>query len=235
MSSHDNKFVLTYFPTRGRGETIRLLLEDQRLPYTNRHVQREEWGNLKQQLRSSPELRKRGPFGQLPMFEDETSGLNIVQSQAILRYLARRFNLYGKNEQEMIRCDIVEEALVDGNAELRQIAFDPNFDSRKDKFLADELSTRLNDLEFFFTLNPSKSDTYWVGNDVTFVDYFAWDYLDKVRTLSKEVLSKHPHLHQFWKSFPEVRPNLAQYLRSHRRANLVYPPNANFGNTPESS
>jgi glutathione S-transferase len=233
--SSNHKFVLTYFPIRGRAETIRLLLEDQKLSYTNKYVQGEEWGNFKQQLRSSPELRKKGPFGQLPMFEDEASGLSIVQSQAILRHLARTFNLYGKNEQDMIRCDIVEEALVDANTELSQSAFDPNFNSRKEKFLADNLSTRLNDLEFFFTLNPSKSDTYWVGNNVTFVDYFAWDYLDKVRTLSNDVLSKYPHLHQFWKSFPEVRPNLAQYLKSERRAKLVYPPNANFGNTPESS
>lgn len=233
MSNH--KFVLTYFPIRGRAETIRLLLEDQKLPFTNKHVQREEWDNLKQQFRTSPELRKKGPFGQLPILEDETSGLNIVQSQAILRHLARAHNLYGKNEQEMIRCDIVEEALVDANTELRQSAFDPNFNSRKEQFLANNLHTRLNDLEFFFTLNPSKSDNYWVGSSVTFVDYYAWDYLDKVRTLNMDVLSKYPHLHKFWKSFPEVRPNLAQYLKSDRRAKLTYPPNANFGNTPESS
>jgi glutathione S-transferase len=37
-------------------------------------------------------------FGQVPLLEID--GLNLVQTGAIVRYLARKYNLYGNNDKE---------------------------------------------------------------------------------------------------------------------------------------
>lgn len=51
------------------------------------------------------------PFGQLPLLQID--GLEIVQSQAIVRYLARRAKLQGTTAEEEVKCDMIAEAIRD--------------------------------------------------------------------------------------------------------------------------
>lgn len=51
------------------------------------------------------------PFGQLPLLQID--GIELVQSQAIIRYLASRANLQGKNREETAKCDMIAEAVKD--------------------------------------------------------------------------------------------------------------------------
>ena len=52
-------------------------------------------------------------FGQVPLLEfgDE----RLTQSQAITRYLARKFNLVGKDDLEAAHCDEVVDGVRDMN------------------------------------------------------------------------------------------------------------------------
>lgn len=50
-------------------------------------------------------------FFQLPMLAID--GLQIVQSQSINRYLARKCNLYGANAAEAVQCDMIADGIVD--------------------------------------------------------------------------------------------------------------------------
>ena len=52
-------------------------------------------------------------FGQIPIFRD--GDLELAQSGAILRYLARKHDLYGNNDQEAGLIDMIYE----GRNELR--------------------------------------------------------------------------------------------------------------------
>ena len=49
------------------------------------------------------------PFGQLPMLQID--GLEIVQSQAIVRYLARRGKLCGASPDEEMKCEVISETI----------------------------------------------------------------------------------------------------------------------------
>ena len=54
------------------------------------------------------------PYGMLPVLEED--GKPISQSNAIARYLARKYGLTGSNEWEAMQCDV----LVDTLGDLRQ-------------------------------------------------------------------------------------------------------------------
>lgn len=58
------------------------------------------------------------PFGTVPILEVE--GKTIGQSNAIARYLAKKYNLAGKNEWESLECDILIDTLSDVKQALTQ-------------------------------------------------------------------------------------------------------------------
>jgi glutathione S-transferase len=49
------------------------------------------------------------PFGQLPLLQID--GLELVQSQVIVRYLAKRGNMAGLNSADEIKCDMIAETI----------------------------------------------------------------------------------------------------------------------------
>lgn len=51
------------------------------------------------------------PYGMLPVLE--INGETIAQSNAVGRYLARKYGLAGKNEWESMLCDVLVDTLGD--------------------------------------------------------------------------------------------------------------------------
>ena len=58
-------------------------------------------------LRASGKL----PFDQMPLLE--ISGLNLSQSTAMIRYLARLGDLYGDSDTDAVWCDMIAGAVAD--------------------------------------------------------------------------------------------------------------------------
>lgn len=212
---------LTYFDVRGRAEVIRLLLEETGTAYTEHRVSIAEWPTLKATL----------AFGQLPLYEE--AGLVLNQSQAIYRHLARKFNLYGDNEQEMTRCDIVQETFVEAQLNIGGFFWNPEFAKLRDNYAAVELPALLDRLLKLFDLNTTNSG-YWVGERLSFVDFIAWHTLDYVRAFSRETLDRYENLARFRERISS-RPKIAAYLASSRRPATLTVAMASFGGTPETS
>ena len=112
--------VLHYFPARGRAEPVRLALA----------AAGQEWFEppvepiLSLYLYRS--LLESYPFRQLPRFVDGRGerAVDIAQSTAILRHVARRFGLYGADDYERAFADMVVEAAAgDLRARLREAWF----------------------------------------------------------------------------------------------------------------
>jgi glutathione S-transferase len=59
----------------------------------------------------------------------------LTQSLAILRHIARKNKLDGKDGQEKLRVELVEQQLVDNNMALGRICYDPNFETLKVDYL----------------------------------------------------------------------------------------------------
>lgn len=51
------------------------------------------------------------PFGALPVLEID--GRAVAQSNAVARYLARKYGLAGKDEWEELECDVLVDTLQD--------------------------------------------------------------------------------------------------------------------------
>lgn len=108
--------VLQYFPARGRAEPIRLALA----------YAQQEWfePDVNPIL---PIMRKQldgYTFRQLPRYIDEVnSKVDLVQSMAILRHIARKFQLYGVDEEETSFIDMVIDGVQDLRAKLKAFWF----------------------------------------------------------------------------------------------------------------
>jgi glutathione S-transferase len=213
--------LLTYFDIRGRAETVRLILEEAAAPYRERRVTVQEWPALK------PDLL----FGQLPIYEED--GEQILQSQAIIRHLARRHGLYGRDERERTRCDVVAESVNDAQFQIMTWFWSPEFHAQCAAWEKDALPDRLARLQQLLKQNGG-GDGFWVGSALTFADLLAWHYLDCVRAFSPPTLARFAKLLAF-KQRIETRPRIAQYLASSRRPSTVTVHMAPFGGTPETS
>lgn len=66
------------------------------------------------------------PYGHLPVLE--VDGQQIAQSNAIARYLARKYGLVGADEWEAMQCDVLVDSLGDlRTGELHGFIFFFNF------------------------------------------------------------------------------------------------------------
>lgn len=85
-----NKFTLTYFAGNGRAVIARAILSYGKANWTDKKMKYEEW----------PAIKKSGlcEFEQVPVLEHNNK--KLAQSLAIDFYLARHFNLMGKNSDE---------------------------------------------------------------------------------------------------------------------------------------
>eukprot|EP00274_Cyanoptyche_gloeocystis_P006125 CAMPEP_0196666418 /NCGR_PEP_ID=MMETSP1086-20130531/64500_1 /TAXON_ID=77921 /ORGANISM="Cyanoptyche gloeocystis , Strain SAG4.97" /LENGTH=216 /DNA_ID=CAMNT_0042003607 /DNA_START=78 /DNA_END=728 /DNA_ORIENTATION=+ len=199
------KVVLTYFPLKARLGVIVLLLEDQQIPYEFDPVERAKWPEMKQKGLEDGTL----PFGQVPQLKD--GDLYLVQSLAILRYLARKHGLYGKDSVEAAKCDMYAEGITDLRNDAMKL-----FYSDLPKAIEDIKATTFPKHGAYFEgiLNRGGTD-YLVGNTVTFADYMLVDLLENLTEVAPEILEPFPLLKAYYNRF-QARPHLVAYRASGR-------------------
>jgi glutathione S-transferase len=213
--------TLTYFNIRGRAEVIRLILEATATPYRERRISEQEWAAVKPGM----------PFAQVPVYEE--GDLVIPQSHAIYRHLARKHGLYGKDERERIRCDIVEEVFVDAQNTLGGFFWSARFHELRAEFERTTLQALMLRLEQLFMQNDD-GQGYWVGGALSYVDFCAWHFLDYVRPFSQRTLEQFERLNAF-KQRVAALPRISAYLASERRPPTLTVSPAPFGGSPETS
>lgn len=163
--------VLTYFPSRGLAELVRVLLSVAGVAYEQRFV-----GDRAPEL--LPALKASGvlAFGAVPLWED--GSLSLVQSDAILRHLARAHGLYGATASDAARCDEQHEGVRDVRAQLGRLRGAAPADVAGLRAeLADAVLPRwLGHFERRLT-----GRTWLVGDAVTYADLSLWLLLETLR------------------------------------------------------
>jgi glutathione S-transferase len=197
-------YRLLYFPIRGRGEQIRLMLHAAGQAYEDVPIKRERFLELKQ------EGPKTLSFGSLPMLED--GDFRLAQGVAILGYLARKHGLCPADLQAAARAD----AIAMGAEDLRSKAFTlfgDGADEKQAAFVAGDWQSRwLPSLEGLLKLNGDSG--FFVGNSLTHADIAVWDALDLVLSKVKgATLDGNPALQAFRERIAQ-HPTLAPYLQS---------------------
>lgn len=213
--SQSPQYELLYFPIRARAEQIRLLFHFSGTPFVDTGVT--DW----------PSLKAKTPLGQLPILIDRSGGdgeaeLVLPQSQAIVRHLARKLNLYGENLREHALADVVSETVQDIRAKFVSVAFAARMGSTPEtieKYWSEVLPHSLALLEKLLSRSTQPAAGYFVGAKPTYADLLVFDLLDGNLTMKPACLDAHPALKAFVARIAES-PNLASYLATRRPSEL---------------
>jgi glutathione S-transferase len=195
-------YKLYYFPFRGRGEQVRLLLQALEQPFEDVRIRSASFG----------EMKKEGPrrlaFGSVPMLED--GELCLAQGPIIMSYLARKHGIYPASLADGARAD----SYALGAEDLRSRLYDTFGDGQDDKqaaFVAGDWASRwLPSLDGL--LEMSGDPHHFVGSALSHADVAIWDALDQVcGRLPGASLDAHPRLGTFVAAFAAL-PAVARYL-----------------------
>ncbi|GMS85714.1 hypothetical protein PENTCL1PPCAC_7889, partial [Pristionchus entomophagus] len=178
---------LYYFKIRGLAEPIRLMLADNGVEFENiMFLGDETW----------PEKKKQFTFGQVPALME--GDLEIPQSGAIIRHLARKLNLAGDTEEEKIYVDFFSEGIKDLHVKYTDMIY-KNY-KKKDEFLATTYPTEWAKVESLLKKH-SNGEKFVLGDKLSYADYLLFEELDIALILSPTALDAFPVLKDFHARF----------------------------------
>ncbi|XP_028717299.1 glutathione S-transferase A2-like [Peromyscus leucopus] len=156
-------------------------------------------------------LRKDGKlmFEQLPMVEID--GMMLVQTRAILNYIATKYDLYGKDMKERALIDMYSEGIVDLIDMIWQrVKCPPDQKEAKISMIKDRTKNRY--LPAFEKVLKSHGQDYLVGNRLTRVDIHLLELLLYIEELDSSLLAPFPLLKAL-KSRLSSLPNVKKFLQ----------------------
>ncbi|XP_052554132.1 glutathione S-transferase 2 isoform X2 [Tympanuchus pallidicinctus] len=199
--------TLGYWDIRGLAHPIRLLLEYTETPYQER-LYRDGPARESDPSDWSHEKEKLGlDFPNLPYLIDGST--KLTQSNAILRYIARKHNMCGETEVEKQHVDMLENHLMDVRMAFARLCYNPDFEKLKPAYL-EQLPGKLRELSRFLGSRP-----WFVGDKLTFIDFVAYDVLERLRMFTPDCPELQGNLGQFLQRF-EALEKISAYLRSKR-------------------
>uniref|UniRef100_A0A5F9CD48 Glutathione S-transferase n=1 Tax=Oryctolagus cuniculus TaxID=9986 RepID=A0A5F9CD48_RABIT len=199
--------TLGYWDIRGLAHAIRLLLEYTDTSYEEKRYTMGDAPDYDQSQWLSEKFTLGLDFPNLPYLIDGTR--KLTQSNAILRYLARKHGLCGETEEERIRVDILENQLMDNRFQLVNVCYSPDFEKLKPEYLKG-LPEKLQLYSQFLGKRP-----WFAGDKITFADFLVYDVLDQNRIFVPGCLDAFPNLKDFMSRF-EGLPKISAYMKSSR-------------------
>ena len=201
---HSHHYELWYFNARGRAEPIRMMFVVSGTEYEDHRVKREDWTAVK----ATGDL----PFGQMPvLFVD---GIPIAQTNAIMRYLAKKLDLSGRNDYENAQCLMYAEGIGDFMMKMRPIFMEQDAEEKKKKiveaqktFIPEFLTTYTK----FYVANENSA--WFIGSKMTWADIIIYNTLESLDEQHPEVMSQFPKLNTFMTNFQTV-PKIAEWLKN---------------------
>ncbi|KAB7505579.1 Glutathione S-transferase Mu 3 [Armadillidium nasatum] len=197
--------VLAYWDIRGLAQPIRLLLEYTGTKFEDKYYKCGPAPDFDKSCWFDNKFKLGLDFPNLPYFID--GDIKVTQSNAIMRYIARKHDLCGKTEKERVRVDILENQIMDIRNGLVQLSYDPNFEKLKPKYL-EAMPGKLKLLSDFLGENK-----WFAGDNITFPDFIVYEILDHHRDLSPDILKDTPNLEKFMDRFEALEP-IKKYMSS---------------------
>ncbi|KNE56535.1 hypothetical protein AMAG_02335 [Allomyces macrogynus ATCC 38327] len=175
-------YTVYYWQIKGRGEMIRLVLEAAGVAYENKYPK--EWATEKASL----------PFGQLPALlitDPKTKQTTtLAQSAAIVRYLARKYNLVAADPLDFAVADSIFESAVDAtNAMIKVVWGTPEAEkpAALEKFNTEVLPSFIKAHTAFLEKNGNKG--IYVGNKLTYVELTIFNIINELNTLIPDAIT----------------------------------------------
>ncbi|XP_041493839.1 glutathione S-transferase Mu 1-like [Microtus oregoni] len=204
--------ILGYWNVRGLTQSIRMLLEYTDSSYEEKKYKMGDAPDCDQSQWLNDKFKLGLDFPNLPYLIDGPH--KITQSNAILRYIARKHNLCGETEQERIRADIVENQVMDHRMELIRLCYNPDFEKQKPEFLK-TIPEKMKLYSEFLGKRP-----WCAGDKITYVDFLLYDILDQHRIFQPHSLDAFPNLNDYMARFEGLK-KISDYMKSSR---FIYKP-----------
>uniref|UniRef100_A0A8C5PHK5 Glutathione S-transferase n=1 Tax=Leptobrachium leishanense TaxID=445787 RepID=A0A8C5PHK5_9ANUR len=170
-------YKIIYFDVRGRCEGMRILLADQGAEWNEEVLTFDQW--LK------GDQKAKAVFGQLPGFQD--GDCVLYQSNAIMRYLARKHGVYGKDLVTQSRVDMMNDGVEDLRVKYLRMVYQ-NYEEGKEPYIQ-SLPAELKHFERALREN-NNGQSFIVGNEISFADYNLVDLLHNHLVLAPECLKE---------------------------------------------
>ncbi|KAM6279764.1 uncharacterized protein LJ264_002164 [Porphyrio hochstetteri] len=187
LRSMSGKPRLTYFNGRGRMEPVRWLLAAAGVEFEEIFLETKE--QYEKLIQDGVLL-----FQQVPLVEMD--GMKMVQTRAILSYIAGKYNLYGKDLKERALIDVYVEGITDLMQMILIFPFSPP--EAKEKNL-DSIKERATNRYFpvFEKVLKQHGQDFLVGNKFSWADVQLIEAILAVEEKIPSVLSGFPQLQAF--------------------------------------
>ena len=198
-----SSYKLHYFNGRGRAEVSRLIFATVGQKFEDIRYEHSEW----------PALKACMPLGQMPLLEFD--GVQLPQSVSIARFLAKQFQLAGRDHLEQAKVDAVADTVSDLGAVLGPLRSEKDEAKKKEnfrKFFTEDLPKHLKNLEVL-AKSFSNGGAFFVGNHLTWADLFFYDMGENLLQIDGTALNNFPWLKRNRQEV-ERNPKIAAYLRS---------------------
>jgi len=193
-------YKLHYFNGRGRGEVIRFLFI----------VAGQDFEDVRTELADWPKVKPDTPTGVLPYLETP-EGEVMVQSNAIIRYLARKFNLHGKTDSEFYKGERAIEQIIDTFEPFYEILFGP--EDKRAEFRKDFVETKGKYFLTHLTNFLAQSKTgFFAGDTATVADFTAVHLTYSLRDVTPELLDQFPALEEHYNKVLEFTPTIKEWI-----------------------
>ncbi|XP_015270067.1 PREDICTED: glutathione S-transferase-like isoform X1 [Gekko japonicus] len=193
---------LHYANGRGRMESIRWLLAAAGVEFEEVFLETKEDF---EKLRSDGDLL----FQQVPMVEID--GMKIVQTRAILSYIAAKHNLYGKDLNEKTLIDMYVEGTTELMGMIISLMFHtPEGKAKQSAMIIDRATTRY--FPAYEKVLKDHGHVFLVGNQFTWADVQLLEAILMTEELKSDVLSKFPLLQAFKTRISNI-PTIKKFLQ----------------------
>lgn len=198
-------YKLMYFDARGRAEVARLLFAQAGVEYEDCRLSGEEFGAIKGDTAKLP-------LGQLPVLIED-GGRSIPQSATIARHLARVFGLYGKDETETTRIDVVCDCVDDLFTKIVKFYFEKDETKKAEmqKEFAEKGSVAILTAMCNGLQKNSEGKGYCVGTTMTLADIAVFNLTGMLCKEMPAFADKYPTLKEF-DARMRAEPKIAAWL-----------------------
>ncbi|XP_074166755.1 glutathione S-transferase-like [Sminthopsis crassicaudata] len=193
---------LYYFNGRGRMESVRWLLAAAGVEYEEKLFKTaEEFENL---VKGGKLM-----YQQVPMVEMD--GMSIVQTRAILKYIAAKYDLYGKDLKERAFIDMYVEGMRDLNDMIMFFPFSLPEEKQKNlSYILERATERF--LPVYEKALKDHGKNYLVGNQLSWADIQLLEIILMVEEIKSDVLSAFPKLQEFKARISKL-PRIQKFLQ----------------------
>ena len=223
----DDAYQLLYWPgIQGRGEFIRLALEDAGAPYEDvGRRPRGEAAIVRLLEEAGPWLT---PFGPPALRHGR---LLVAQTAAILEYLAPRLGLVPEDEASRLRAHQIQLTIADLVAEAHDthhpVSVELRYEEqrreaarRADAFVRQRIPRFLRYFDRALDSNPAGGGRWLVGAGCSYADLSLFQVIAGLRYAFPRAMRRHERRHPRLGALHDAvaaRPRIAAYLASNRR------------------